>query len=151
MFGASGNDGLQMSIFQNFEFYVLLTPFLVEFQKFRGIQHFDTEFWCWQFFVSHLFFKNGQNFRFPRWLLESWNLKCNNNFLLHSICCCSQFKDWNILCILGMRYAIKFSHVRSRICKCFQLLSFIAHVHIFVRFQISSIFHGIWIITQQYR
>ena len=46
MFGASGNDGLQMSILQISEFFILLTLFLVEFQKFKWIQRFNAEFWC---------------------------------------------------------------------------------------------------------
>ena len=41
MFGSSGNDGLQISVFKIFEFFILLTPFLVEFQKFKRIQHFQ--------------------------------------------------------------------------------------------------------------
>ena len=43
MFGTSGNDGLQMSILQIFEFFILLISFLIEFQKFKWIQRFHAE------------------------------------------------------------------------------------------------------------
>ena len=99
-------------------FMHFLYHFWLSIENSRKFDVFNVGFWCWPIFVCHLFLF-WPKFRFPRWLLELWNLKCNDEFSLHLICCCSQFKDLSILCILDMRYAMKFSRDRSRICNVF--------------------------------